>query len=740
MKAAIRSFIESITTPQIFLQNLTAGIILAIMAITTEISLAALVFSGPLAEYLPMGIGLFLVGTGIGGLFVAALSSVKAVQSGPRSGMAPIFASLGAGIALSMPGQNSETVAVTFVVAILSSTILISFVFMALGWARLGGMVRYIPFPVMGGFFAGLGYLLVKGGILVSVGSMISLDDMTTFLSWPVLMHLAPAVIFAVLLYTLEQKVSHWALMPAYLVATMVIFYAVLLGSGSTIAAATANGWLPEIGGGSQSFFPIITPDQLALVDWTAILSQTSTILVMMLMSIIMLLLDTSGLEIALEKDIDPNKELKMTGIANIFNALCGGPVAIQAAADTAFSFRLGGDRFLCILVFALVIIAVILMGPEPISYVPTMMLGGLLIYIGITFLMKWVWQAHKKLPVKDFAVIVVILLVVAVYGILEGVAVGIVLAIGLFVHSYSQLSVIKSSLTGSEQVSNVDRSQRKTRYLDKHGGRLHIFVLQGFLFFGTASKLLEQIKALVEDPDRQNLKLMVLDFHHVDAMDTSAANSFSKLLQLCKKTGIGLVFTGCSADISERLRAIASESTGASEIIQIFDDLDQGVAWCGDRILEQLDHTDGDESPLELLTELLGDEQAAQRIADKFEQVSLKGGQDLFKQGDPGDALYLIVSGTVSIVLDLPGGKTLHLRTMRAGAVLGEMALYTGAPRSATAHVNEDGLFFRLNQQAYSEMNRTQPADASLFHTFIVRLMSERLGRANKAIMALSR
>ena len=63
-----------------------------------------------------------------------------------------------------------------------------------------------------------------------------------------------------------------------------------------------------------------------------------------------------------------------------------------------------------------------------------------------------------------------------------------------------------------------------------------------------------------------------------------------------------------------------------------------------------------------------------------------------------------------------------------------------TGAPRSATAVINEDGLFYRLDQHAYQELNENHPAEAGLFHTFVVRLMSERLGRANKAIIALSR
>ena len=737
---SITTYISSRGKPEILLPNLTAAAILAIMSITTEISVAALVFSGPLAPFLPTGIGLFLVGTALGGLLVAVFSSYKAVMAGPRSGQAPIFVSLAAGVAIAMEGQSGEAVAVTAVVAILSASIFISIILFTIGWAKLGGMVRYIPYPVMGGFFAGLGYLLFKGGILVTLSSIASLDDPMSFLTMQSIVHLAPALLFAVLLYVLDQYVKHWLLMPCYLFATVVLFYAVLFITSTSVEMAAADFWLPAINATESSFFPVITFDQLSLVDWTAILAQSSTIMVMALMSIIMLLLDTSGVEIVIDRDMDPNHELKAAGYANVINGLCTGPIAIHTAADTAFSHKLGGNRFLMVLVFSLLVAAVLFVGPSPIAYVPTLMLGGLLMYIGIDFLMTWVWHTRNKLPLKDFAVVCGILLVVAVYGILEGVAVGIILAILLFVHSYSQLSVIKSSMSGAEHVSNVDRNQKQTRYLDQHGDELHIFVLQGFLFFGTASRLLEDIRKLLDDPKRSSIRYLVLDFNRVDAMDTSAANSFAKLLQVCRKGDVELVFTGCSQEIYDRLEGLIEGEKLSGKPLQVFNDLDEGVAWCGDKILESFDSDAEDNDPSQLLSQLLGNQNAASIISSSFEQVSIKGGETLFSQSDPGDALYLILQGSVSIVLDLPNGHKLHLRTMRTGAILGEMALYTGAVRSASALVNENSQFFKLDQESYKKMNDENPVEAGFFHTFIVRLMSERLGRANREILALSR
>lgn len=155
MKNSFSSFIESISKPDILFPNVVAATVMAVMNVTTAISIGALVFSGSLAPHLSTGIGLYLVSTVVGGLMIAMLSGYKAVIAGPRSGQAPIVASLVAGIALTMQDQPDAEIVATVVAGILATTIFIGIILYAIGWAKLGGMVRYIPYPVMGGFFCG---------------------------------------------------------------------------------------------------------------------------------------------------------------------------------------------------------------------------------------------------------------------------------------------------------------------------------------------------------------------------------------------------------------------------------------------------------------------------------------------------------------------------------------------------------------------------------------------------------
>ena len=79
-------------------------------------------------------------------------------------------------------------------------------------------------------------------------------------------------------------------------------------------------------------------------------------------------------------------------------------------------------------------------------------------------------------------------------------------------------------------------------------------------------------------------------------------------------------------------------------------------------------------------------------------------------------------------------------MRIMRRGATLGEMGLYSASPRSAAARVVKDRDLYRLDLKSWRNMQNKHPAQAGIFHTYIINLMSERLGRANKEILALTR
>lgn len=733
----------SFLTPLVMLRSLSSAAVLAVLNVATAVSIGTLVFSGPLNSFVSMGIGLYLVATAVVGFLIPATSGYKALVAGPRAGQSPIFAAMAATIALTMQGQAPDSIAVTVVAAILVSTLIVGTFMFTVGISRLGTLARYIPFPVMGGFFAGLGFLLTKGGVSIAVGSIASTSDLASLITPDALMHLVPAVFFGVSLFLIEQRINHWLLVPTFLAVTIGFFYVALLAMGVSVADAALQGWLPIFDSTTTRFFPVITLDQLPLVDWGVIAQQFGTILVLCILSVIMLLLDISGVEIVINRDLDPNRELRTAGLSNMLGTFVTSPLGFGAAADTAVAHKLGGNRFIMIVIYTAIVVSVIIAGPAPIAFIPSAVVGGFLIYIGLSFLIEWVWKKRFKLPFADIFVICTILTVVAFYGILEGVAAGVVLATILFVHNYSQVRVVKSSMNGAEHVSNIDRHQNDQAYLDQHGHLVQIFVLQGFLFFGSASRLLEQIKQVLGAEESQSQRYLIIDFRGVDEMDSSAANSFAKLMQVCERENIVLCLAGDQPEINTRLGLVGEDLELSDERLQFFRDLGDAAGWCDEQLLRDFkDNIPSNQimEPLDLLTSLLDDKKSAAVISPYFEQTEIAAGETLFEQGLPGDSLYLILGGSISIVLNLPGGISLTVRTMRAGSILGEMAVYTGALRSASAHALNNSVLYRLNLEKYHELVAQNPVEAGMFSSYVVRLMAERLGRANKQILALSR
>src|SRR5262249_44629678 len=146
----------------------------------------------------------------------------------------------------------------------------------------------------------------------------------------------------------------------------------------------------------------------------------------------------------------------------------------------------------------------------------PRPVVGGLLLSLGLELLVEWVYGARLKLTRIDHALVLVILAIVAFYGFLVGVGAGVVIACVVFVYSYGRQRVVRHAFTGATHRSNVDRPGPQQRFLQEQGERVTILTLQGYIFFGTASRLLEQVRRGMEAPAVGGARFLVLDFRQV--------------------------------------------------------------------------------------------------------------------------------------------------------------------------------------------------------------------------------
>lgn len=135
------------------------------------------------------------------------------------------------------------------------------------------------------------------------------------------------------------------------------------------------------------------------------------------------------------------------------------------------------------------------------------------------------------------------------------GVALGLVLAVVLFAVSYSRTDLVRQTVSGSVLRSNADRPPAEREALRVLGERVHILQLQGFVFFGTASSLLERIRERASDAGEPPMRYLVLDFRRVSGVDSSAVLSFRKAVQLARAQGFELVLTAVPAQVRRQGR-----------------------------------------------------------------------------------------------------------------------------------------------------------------------------------------
>ncbi|NKB35117.1 MAG: cyclic nucleotide-binding domain-containing protein [Pseudomonadales bacterium] len=712
--------------------NIVSGTLIALVNISVAVSVAALLFAQTDPRLMVPGIAILLVGTLITGLGGSLFSDFNAVICSPRNGLVPVFAVMVSSIYVTMGSQYSVGAEATIIVAIMLTTLIAGLFLLLLGRMKLGNLVRYIPYPVTGGFFAGIGYIFVEGGLTVAASQE---PTFSTFSNSEFIQLITPAVILALCLILGKMFRDNRFSVPGIILLSLLIFYSVLIFSGVSTEEASNNGLLPSIES-SGSLIPVFHFDYFAQVDWMAISQQLGGIVVVALLCSMMLLLDVSGIELIARSDLNPDHELQVMGYTNIVNSLFGGFPGVHDVSDTALVDRLGGKDRLTGFVYVGLVAAAILAGAEFMEFVPTFILGGLLIYVGLEFLIDWVWKARDELPVSDYVVVLLILVVIIFSDILQGVTFGFFVAIILFVVNYSQLSVIKIETNGSDHASNVDRDLETRELLNKEGNRVLILILQGFIFFGTADKLITAIRTRIMDREGGHFDYLVLDFHHVSQLDTSAIVTFSKLAQLSDRVGFHVVISGADEKSIKQLVKHGFFTFGEQTWERNYKEhLDTAVDWCERRLLSELDRADEDGNlDLDDVLRRIAYEEGDVKLLASFFEIEDRGpGEYLFMEGDKGDSLYFVGGGTVVVVLKIPNQQEQILRKYKAGAILGEMAIYTGDNRTASVRIEKDAKLFRLDKQKLEEMGKKFPASTAALHTYIVRVLSERLSRANR-------
>ena len=116
--------------------------------------------------------------------------------------------------------------------------------------------------------------------------------------------------------------------------------------------------------------------------------------------------------------------------------------------------------------------------------------------------------------------------------------------------------------------------------------------------------------------------------------------------------------------------------------------------------------------------------------LAFMSERVAFDPGKRLFRQGDPGDAAYLIIAGEAEVIAETPAGP-LVLATLGANEIVGEMAILGNVPRAATVRAKDRLITLRISKEPFMRMVREFPSMA----VAMMQELAERLAATNNQL-----
>jgi len=715
-----------------WLADAVAGLVVGGIILALSGSYALLIFPGPLAAYASWGVTLALLSAIIIGLWTALTGTHADQVCIPQDRIAPILGFISASvIALGGTQMPSERLFSTLAVAIAVSTLLTGLAVYLLGRFQMGNLIRFVPYPVIGGFLAGSGWLLAAGSVQAATGIRLSWDNLGILIVEGRIDGWLPVAAFGYALFALSRRIRHWTVLPGTLAAAITLFYVFLALTGTSLEEARSSGWLIPALGRSSTALPGFQA-VLALTDWWMVAQLGAAFTAVAMTSIVSILLNSSALDLEAHRETDLNHELRTLGVGNMLAGLCGGMVGFSSLSLSRLVKEAGGRSRLVHAAMVAVCLACLLGNQQIVGYLPRYVLGGLLFYLGLIFLHEWLVVAWEKLPRPDYAAVIMILGVIAFSGYFQGVIVGLLIATLLFVANYSRVRIVTHALSGADQRSNVDRSPGEQDILRQEGARIHILRLQGFIFFGSASSLLTQIRDLLGPGSR--VSMVVLDFTRVYGLDSSAVISLRKLRELTGSVGAHLVLCGIHGRLLRQMERSGFDAQPGPNL-EIQPDRDRALEWCENQILARKGSgtESGPEKDLFKRLEAHWPDTTCPPggLAAYLERIDVEAGTWIIRQGEPSHELFFLENGKLTAQLE----TGIRLRTMTPGAVVGELGLYLNEPRTASIITDAPSVLYRLDRESLHRMQREQPALASAFHQCMLRLLASRLAATSRTL-----
>lgn len=715
-----------------YLHSIMFGLIAGIDSLGTSVAFAALIFSGTLAAGFGKGVSVILLSCVILAVYVAWRSGYRASLAQVQETNIGILAAAVSAATASMSGAT-DTEKISTVFAILAvSTIGTGALCYLSGRFRFGVLIRFLPHSVIAGFLAGSGWLLIDGALMMISNETSVAGIANSALEPAILAVLIPAIVFATIMSVGLRLTVSPAVAPAITLLAIGLFYGILLSGGLSAESARHLHWLPDVPP-DQAGLTLPSPLSIALqADWQAVVGILPIIAAIPLITIAGLLLNTSGLEAASGRDINANAELKVAGQANLAVGILGGAPGFTGLGMTLLAGRLGVKDRSAGLATALALALALPFATELASAIPLFVAAGLMLMLGGELFYDWAIASRRSLPALEWIVALAIVVSMMIFGFVTGIALGLIFAVVTFVYNYARLPVVRLEASSRERRSRTDRSSTANHILDENGHLIQIIELQGYLFFGTVEQIVRAVRRRIGKgaPPR----CLILDFRGVSGMDSAAMAGFSKIFNMLASAKVSVVLSPSTHEVRQ-IAERAEEARGRPLPVTVEADLDHALEAAENELLAAHGGTGQIRSIAAHLVRELGPHPRLPALISAMRRIEMKAGETLISAGDEASDVFVLASGRVKVQVTLENGRKLRLRSMTAGAVLGEVAFYLGGKRTADVIVEEDAVLFCLTGETLRRLEVDDAELAVLAHRLFAATLAERLALANRLV-----
>jgi SulP family sulfate permease len=724
--------------------DLFGGITASIVALPLAIAfgVAAFVPLGP--EYVAQGALAGLYGFIIAGFLATIFGGTPAQITGPTAPMAVVITAF---IARFTKDPEFATLGVSTAEAILlmvAATILLAGLFqIVLGIVGGGRLIKYIPFPVVSGIMNGIAVLI----FLSQLRPFFGVDSSVSFTS----------------LITGQAGFNYVTIMVGVVTIIATVFAgrlirvipAALVGVAVGIAAYFIIGFVaspdllqpqnnPLIVGAIPSALP--TPDkalsfinfaaEIPLSKWVYIIIPALTLSVLASLDT---LLTSVVVDMVTKTKHNSKRELIGQGIGNVGSALFGGLPAAGTTSVAMVSINNGGRTRLAGVTNSIFLLIVVLVLSPVVRWIPLSALAGILIVTAVQMVdYKSLILFGKKSTLENMIIVLAVTASMVIFDLVIAVGIGLVIACLLFVREQINKTIIRRKFTGEHIHSKKVRTQEATRILEEHGHQIKVYELCDALFFGTCDKLLTEVE---KDYDS---KFIILDLKRVNTIDLTGTQLIRQIADRVKDKGHHLLmaYLDMPGDRNKERLLSYLEDLRVPEVVgrdHIFPATDHALEWAEDHLIEDVTvEAKHGERLLELqdisVFQDLSPEQL-HLVQQYVRPASFKAGDIIFKEGDPGNGIYFILSGYVSV---FSGNRARRLATIAEGVFFGDMAILGDMPRSATVRAEADTELLFMAKEGFQKLSESEPLIAANIVRRIARELSHRLRITNDEVMAL--